>query len=102
MLAVVTFKEYEYKRPNLDDIKNQVRALIKQFKDADSVETQSEVIEKINEYRNDFSTQANLVYIRASINTNDEFYQKERDILDELEPQFEELLSPYRSQLEEK
>ena len=111
MLAVVTFKEYEYKRPNLDDIKNQVRALIKQFKDADSVETQSEVIEKINEYRNDFSTQANLVYIRASINTHDEFYQKERDILDELEPQFEELLfeyyqelvkSPYRSQLEEK
>ncbi|MDN4495199.1 M3 family oligoendopeptidase [Ureibacillus aquaedulcis] len=108
---MVTFKEYEYKRPNLDETKDKVRELIQQFKNADSVETQSEVIEKINEYRNDFSTQANLVYVRASIDTNDEFYQKERDVLDELEPQFEELLfeyytelvkTPYRKQLEEK
>ncbi len=108
---MVTFKDYEYKRPNLDDIKDKVRALIEQFKNADSVEKQSEIIEKINEYRNDFSTQANLVYIRASIDTNDEFYQKERDVLDEIEPQFEELQfeyytelvkTPFRSQLEEK
>lgn len=108
---MVTFKEYEYKRPNLDEIKDKVRTLIEQFKNADSVGIQSEVITKINDYRNDFSTQANLVYIRASIDTNDEFYQKERDVLDELEPQFEELLfeyyselvkTPYRSQLEEK
>ncbi|HWK22580.1 MAG TPA: M3 family oligoendopeptidase [Ureibacillus sp.] len=108
---MVTFKDYEYKRPDLDDIKEKVRALIVQFKNADSVETQSEVIEKINEYRNDFSTQANIVYIRASIDTNDEFYQKERDVLDDMEPQFEELSfeyykelvqSPYRKQLEEK
>ena len=108
---MVTFKDYEYKRPNLDETKDKVRTLIDQFKNAESVEEQSKVIEKINEYRNDFSTQANLVYIRASIDTNDEFYQKERDVLDEIEPQFEEILfeyytelvkTPYRSQLEEK
>ena len=108
---MVTFKDYEYKRPNLDELKDKIRALIEQFKNADSVETQSEVIEKINEYRNDFSTQANLVYIRASIDTNDEFYQTERDVLDEIEPQFEELQfeyytelvkTPFRNQLEEK
>ena len=108
---MVTFKDYEYKRPNLEDVKIKIRALIEQFKNADSVETQSDVISKINEYRNDFSTQANLVYIRASIDTNDEFYQKERDVLDELDPQFEELQfeyyqelvrSPFRAQLEEK
>lgn len=110
-MCMVTFKDYEYKRPNLDDTKGKVRELIEQFKNAESVETQSEVIEKINAYRNDFSTQANLVYVRASIDTNDEFYQKERDVLDEIEPQFEELLfeyytelvkTPYRKQLEEK
>ena len=108
---MVTFKDYEYKRPNLDEVKIKIRELIEQFKKADSVETQSEVISKINDYRNDFSTQANLVYIRASIDTNDAFYQTERDVLDELEPQFEELQfefyqelvrSPYRSQLEDK
>lgn len=108
---MVTFKDYEYKRPNLEDMKSKVRELIEQFKNAHSVAAQSEVIEKLNEVRNDFSTQSNLVYIRASIDTNDEFYQKERDYLDEIEPQFEELLfeyyqelvkTPFRAQLEEK
>ncbi|TSI06160.1 M3 family oligoendopeptidase [Lysinibacillus sp. BW-2-10] len=108
---MVTFKDYEYKRPNLEEMKKEVRSLIEQFKQADSVESQSKVIEKINDYRNDFSTQSNLVYIRASIDTNDEFYQNERDYLDEISPQAEELVfeyykelvkSPYRKQLEEK
>lgn len=108
---MVTFKDYEYKRPNLDELKKNIRELIEQFKNADSVESQSEIIKKINAFRNDFSTQENLVYVRASIDTNDEFYQKERDYLDEVSPQFEELKfeyykelvkSPYRKQLEEK
>ncbi|MEL3962730.1 M3 family oligoendopeptidase [Lysinibacillus endophyticus] len=108
---MVTFKDYEYKRPDINEMQQQIRALIKQFKEADSVEVQSQLIEKINEYRNDFSTQSNLVYIRASIDTNDEFYQNERDFLDEITPQVEELVfeyyqelvkSPFRKQLEEK
>ncbi|RKQ19553.1 M3 family oligoendopeptidase [Ureibacillus endophyticus] len=108
---MVTFKDYEYKRPDINEMQQQIRALIKQFKEADSVEAQSQLIEKINEYRNDFSTQSNLVYIRASIDTNDEFYQNERDFLDEITPQVEELVfeyyqelvkSPFRKQLEEK
>ncbi|MGE7666268.1 M3 family oligoendopeptidase [Ureibacillus composti] len=108
---MVTFKEYEYKRPNLEELKKDVRVLVDQFKQATSVEAQSEVIEKINAYRNDFSTQANLVYIRASIDTNDEYYQNERDYLDDISPQVEEIVfeyyqelvkSPFRQQLEEK
>ncbi|WP_097074372.1 M3 family oligoendopeptidase [Ureibacillus xyleni] len=108
---MVTFKDYEYKRPNFNDMQQQVRALINQFKKADTIEAQNKLIEEINEYRNDFSTQSNLVYIRASIDTNDEFYQNERDFLDEITPQVEELVfeyyqelvkSPLRKQLEEK
>ncbi|MDM5335420.1 M3 family oligoendopeptidase [Ureibacillus composti] len=108
---MVTFKEYEYKRPNLEELKKDVRVLVDQFKQATSVEAQSEVIEKINAFRNNFSTQANLVYIRASIDTNDEYYQNERDYLDDISPQVEEIVfeyyqelvkSPFRQQLEEK
>ncbi|MEO4054977.1 M3 family oligoendopeptidase [Solibacillus sp. CAU 1738] len=108
---MTTFKDYEYKRPNLDEMKAAVRALIEEFKTAKSVVEQSEIIEKINVYRNNFSTQANLVYVRASIDTKDEFYQAERDYLDEVSPQAEEIIfeyyqelvkSPYRAQLEEK
>jgi len=108
---MVTFKEYEYKRPNLEELKREVRVLVDQFKQATTVEAQSEVIGKINAFRNDFSTQANLVYIRASIDTNDEYYQNERDYLDDISPQVEEIVfeyyqelvkSPFRQQLEEK
>ena len=68
---------------------------IEQFKAAQTVEEQSEVIEKINAHRNTFQHKANLVYIRASIDTNDEFYQKERDYFDEIAPMAEEIVFEY-------
>ena len=85
------FADYEYKRPDLQSMKDSIRALIEQFNEAATVEAQSEIIEKINAYRKDFSTQANLVYIRASIDTTDEYYQQERDALDEMEPEMDEV-----------
>jgi M3 family oligoendopeptidase len=108
---MVTFKDYTYTRPNMDELKAAVTALIEQFKAAETVEAQSEVIEQINKHRNSFSTMANLVYIRASIDTNDEYYQAERDYFDEVGPIAEEIVfeyykelvsSKFRSELEEK
>lgn len=108
---MATFKEYAYVRPNMEELQGKQRALIEEFKNADTFEEQNTVIEKLNTITNDFSTMANLVYIRASIDTTDEFYQKERDYFDEISPQFEELnteyyqaliVSPFRNQLEEK
>lgn len=105
------FTEYEYKRPDMPAIKKAIRSLIEEFKQAATVEAQSEVIEKINAYRRDFSTQANLVYIRASIDTADEYYQNARDAFDEMEPEMDEVISeyyqalvqsPFRAELEEK
>ncbi|TQR20496.1 M3 family oligoendopeptidase [Psychrobacillus vulpis] len=108
---MVTFKDYEYKRPDFEEGKAKFTELLEQFKRASTVDEQSTAIEAINAFRNNFSTQANLVYIRASIDTNDEFYQKERDYFDELSPQMDELIteyykalivSPFRKELEEK
>ena len=70
-MTLVTFKDYEYKRPNLEEGKKYFYELLKEFNSSKSVDEQSKVIEKINAFRNDFSTQYNLVYIRASIDTND-------------------------------
>ena len=108
---MVTFKDYAYTRPNLEEDKVKFHAALEKFKEASSVEEQSLAIEELNALRSDFSTQANLVYIRASIDTNDEFYQKERDFFDEVSPEVEELVteyykalvaSPFRKELEEK
>ncbi|GEL05753.1 M3 family oligoendopeptidase [Rummeliibacillus sp. G93] len=108
---MLTFNEYQYTRPDLEDMKKQFNSLLQEFNESKTVEVQSDVIEQINRLRNDFSTKYNLVYIRASIDTNDEFYQKERDYLDEITPEVEELTtnyykaliaSPFRKDLEEK
>lgn len=105
------FAQYEYKRPDVPAIKETMRSLIEEFKQAPTVETQSEVIEKINACRRDFSTQANLVYIRASIDTSDEYYQSARDYFDDANPEMDEVVSeyyqelvksPFRAELEEK
>lgn len=103
------FKDFRYCRPNIEEIKKDVLTLIDNMKIAKTKEEQSVAIEKINKIRSTFSTMANLVYIRASINTNDEFYQKERDYMDEIEPEMDEIIteyykvlvkSPFREQLE--
>ncbi|CAM5292608.1 Oligoendopeptidase F OS=Lysinibacillus sphaericus OX=1421 GN=LS41612_02175 PE=3 SV=1 [Lysinibacillus sphaericus] len=83
---MTTFKDYVYSRPNVEAMKEQQLALIEQFKEAQSVEAQSELIEKLNELSNEYATMANLVYIRASIDTHDSFYQEERDYFDEVGP----------------
>lgn len=108
---MLTFEEYKYERPNMDNLKDKFNELLTLFKQSNSAEKQNEVMGKINEIGKDFSTQANLAYIRASIDTNDDFYQKERDYFDEISPEYQELetayykelvATPFRAELEEK
>lgn len=106
-----TFDQYDYQKPDIAQLKNSFHTLLQQFKVANSFEEQNQVIENINRLSNHFSTQENLVYIRASIDTNDDYYQNERDYFDEISPEYQALetayykaliSSPFRHQLEEK
>lgn len=108
---MITFDEYQYSRPDIADIKEDIKALLEKFTAAQSVEEQSVSIDDINTIRNRYSTMENLVYIRASIDTNDTYYQEERDFLDEQGPIMAELVTEYykalnaskfRGELEEK
>ncbi|MFD2869524.1 M3 family oligoendopeptidase [Kurthia populi] len=92
---MVTFNDYQYARPDMDDIKQDYTELLEKFNAADTVEAQSEVIDQINTIQNRFSTAANLCYIRASIDTLDEFYKAEREYIDEISPQYEEFVTEY-------
>ncbi|MET1013186.1 MAG: M3 family oligoendopeptidase [Paenisporosarcina sp.] len=96
---MVSFDQYTYKRPDFEEAKVHFEGLLNKFKEANSVEEQSEAIAKINEFRESFSTQGNLAFIRSSIDTKDEFYQKERDYFDEVSPQLEELVTAYYKEL---
>jgi len=105
------FSEFAYVRPNVEEFSNKMEALLKDFQQAEQVEKQMEVIEKINTIRNDISTMFHLCYIRHSVDTNDEYYQKEQDYIDEIAPKVEGLETKYyqtlaqsrfRKKLEEK
>ncbi|AXH99423.1 M3 family oligoendopeptidase [Sporosarcina sp. PTS2304] len=108
---MLIFEEYEYVRPNMEEITKQFNFLLEQFQHASSFESQSKVIQEINVLTSDYSTQENIMYIRSSIDTNDTFYQTERNYFDEIGPQFQALQStyykalistPFREKLEDK
>ncbi|MBO1624273.1 M3 family oligoendopeptidase [Bacillus arachidis] len=82
----MSFKNYEYKRPNTEELQEKFTAALKRFEDAKTLEAQKQVIHDINEIRNDFGTMGNICYIRHSVDTTDAFYKEEQDFFDEYSP----------------
>jgi len=105
------FNDYKYERPNIEQIKKELEKLICDFKNAESFKVQDEIMAQINIIRNNVETMMTLVGIRHSVDTTDEFYEKENDFVDENSPIYEGIISDYykelvaskyREQLEEK
>lgn len=108
---MLKFKDYEYKRPDMKRVKEDFSGLIKKFKNADSFSEQDMIMKKINELRIEVESMMELVNIRNTINTTDEFYEKEQLFMDENSPVYEGIISDYyealvnsrfREKLEEK
>lgn len=91
----MNFSEFTYDRPDMEDFSAKMNVLLKELENADQVEQQIDAIEKINVLRNDISTMFNLCYIRHSVDTNDEYYQKEQDYIDDISPRVEGLVTKY-------
>lgn len=105
------FEDYTYKRPDLEEISVNFNTAIEKFNNSSTVEEQSKAMNEVNQLRNDLGTMFNLVHIRHSIDTNDEFYKTEQDIMDDIQPEVEGLVTKYyqalvnskfRTELEEK
>lgn len=85
------FNEFSYERPNYQDVKEKLNALINKVNEANSVDEVKNTIDKINVIRNNVVTMGTLASIRNSINTEDEFYDKEREYWDEYDPLYNEV-----------
>lgn len=103
------FSEMPYTRPDTDRIRAQYDELIARFKAAKSADEQIAIISEEETLKNHFFTEATLVSIRNSVNTKDEFYDKENEYIDENSPFISEkiqeftdalLASSFRSELE--
>lgn len=92
---MIKFKDYEYIRPDLSRIGEQFEGLLLRFSGAESFEEQNQIMAEINKIRSNVETMGNLVYIRHSINTEDEFYAKEQDFLDENMPKYQNIVSKF-------
>jgi len=106
-----TFKDYQYRRPDLKKTETEFNELLGRFDRAQSPTAQDAVMNQINNLRNEFESMSTLARIRHSIDTTDPYYEKENDFFDEASPVYEGLVfkyyqalvnSKHRRQLEEK
>ena len=103
------FSEMTYKRPDLDDMKNQLITLTKQFTEAKDYNRAKQIFLEQETLEKHIRTYASLANIRHTIDTRDEFYDKEMKFWDETMPLFSEysqawikamLESPFRPDFE--
>ncbi len=104
------FSEMKYERPDVDKIKEQIEQLIGKMSGAKSAAEQIEAIDSVTAISGTAGSMGSIAYIRHTIDTRDEFYDKEIEYIDEKGPVIEELeqrmnacilASPFRSELEE-
>ena len=89
------FSEFKYERPNYEENKKDISYLIEQINTSSTYEEQRENIDKLNNIRNNIETMSTICSVRNSINTEDEFYEKEKDYWDEYSPLYEEINSEF-------
>ena len=89
------FSAFPYERPDMDRIKAAFGKLIETFENAKSAKEQIEVIYEVNKIRNNLETIGGLVQTRYNINTEDAFYEAENNFIDEMMPQYVEMVDSY-------
>lgn len=80
------FSQIPYERPNVEEIGGQIAKLTEAVKNAKSAEEVREHHKKFTKLYKDVYTLSAIAYIRHSLDTRDEFYDKENDFFDETGP----------------
>lgn len=93
------FNEFKYERPDMEALEKNLKDLIKSFNEAISFEEQDKLMKEINTLRSDFESMDNIVSIRHTVDTRDEFYEKEQNYFDEVTPLYQGMLSEYYESL---
>ena len=105
------FSEMTYSRPDIEAVKQQLEEIVTQIESATNAEQQIAALERFNAVTGTVGTMSTLASIRHTIDTRDEFYDKENDFIDENMPLLEEtqqkvnralLRAKFRPELEKK
>ena len=105
------FSQMEYKRPDFNALFDEGKALLGRMEKAGSAQELFDAMQTLDNEMRHLATQRTLAHIRYTINTKDEFYDKENDTFDEELPRFQEigteaarivLESPYKDDVAQK
>ncbi len=105
------FSEMPYSRVDIKEAENGMKSIIERSKAAGSGEEQFGIHKEYYKLMRDVETNMVLASVRHSIDTTDEFYEKENDYYDEVSPLIQNYIveyskvlyeSPYRDVLEQK
>ena len=77
------FSELTYTRPDFDEIRARLAEWTQAVKDASSYEEVRRILFESDEATKAFTSQFTIVSVRHTIDTRDEFYEKENEFLDE-------------------
>ena len=93
------FRDMPYERVNVADTRQKIEALIERIGRADSKEALLAVHREYTELLDEVMTNITLSGIRHSIDTTDEFYEKENDFYDENMPVLQDCQISYQRAL---
>lgn len=89
------FSEFEYKRLSYEEMKDEYEKYLSQLQQATNANEFLSVFKKLNEFRGHVDSMRTICSIRHTINTADDFYDKENEYWDNTSP----LLQVYEVQL---
>ena len=84
------FKDFKYERPNIEAFVEEIKKLLDLIGSDVSVEKESEAIKAIFDLNDEMDSMITLVSIRNSLNTQDEFYEKEQEFFDNYIPELQQ------------
>ena len=93
--------EMQYERPNIDEIRVKADEIKQALINAEDFETADKAFMEWDRLSAHTDTMMSLAYTRHSIDTNDEFYEKEVEFTDEISPEFTEIQQSFAKLLVE-
>ncbi len=89
------FQDYVYQRPDIDAIKSKYLTFSDAFKVAKDAKSQADIIKQVFGLIDEVDTMYQLVSIRYSLNTQDEFYEAEMNFMDEASPELQNYVNEF-------
>ncbi len=93
------FKDFDYKRPNIDNVRTLINEQLKFINTGCSIEEEISAIYKCFDIFDEVGKDIEIAMIRYTLNTKDTFYESEQNFLDENLPLLTEISNHFQNEV---